>query len=831
MFLPQLPRQRVAQASRVFDAFQMSQTELLSPAGDFETALAAFDAGADAVYCGLADFSARAFAKNLSFEDLGNLVRFAHAKGKKVYVTFNTLVDEVDVEQAVETLSRLEEIGPDALIVQDLGIARLCRRHFPGLALHASTQLVAHNLEGVLALKDVGFTRVVLARELSLAEIASISKRCGGLELECFIHGALCYSISGLCLFGAMEKGRSGNRGKCPYCCRMEVTGNGERIPRAKRVAEGDALAGVGTGNGERIPRAKRVAEGDALAGVGTGNGELVGAPLRGDRTSIYPFSMKDLRLGEDVRKLVDAGVVSLKIEGRMKSALYVAAVTKFYRQILDSRGGKGVTLADLETIFSRRTTELYLDGKGKESPIDPESLGHLGAPIGTVKRVTKDREGRRWLRFHTARALEVHDGLQFDTMADGRHLGLGIREMRPAISRTPVFEVAAGTDVEIELPEDFPIREGENVYCSMSNAVKRMFPAPSFRPSDYPGGVKIDLDVTISADSISAAANGVTASIPGTFDSAKNPEKTYGAVEKAFSKLGETNYALGKLSLIDPDRRFAPMSVLNDLRRDLVERLDEAREKARRAKVEAALADDGELPEIPQGNVAARRLKIRVGQTVPAGEWDEIIVAIDLVGAALTPLATADAARFARGIRDARGRVGNASLPVGTFDASTTRLALPVYTAEPDFNKLRVLVKRLHREGFEKWEASDLATLRLLKAAGVSDITADWTLYAFNSHALAELSSLGVKRFVASPENVRENLSCLAESGYDIEFLAQQATPLFVSLTKPAAEQADGLAIYRRDNLYVTTRPVPRTFDAPTGASTRIDLSWNPPE
>ena len=477
---------------------------------------------------------------------------------------------------------------------------------------------------------------------------------------------------------------------------------------------------------------------------------------------------------------------------------------------------GKGVTLADLETIFSRRTTELYLDGKGKESPIDPESLGHLGAPIGTVKRVTKDREGRRWLRFHTARALEVHDGLQFDTMADGRHLGLGIREMRPAISRTPVFEVAAGTDVEIELPEDFPIREGENVYCSMSNAVKRMFPAPSFRPSDYPGNVKIDLEVTIAADSISATANGVTASIPGTFDSAKNPEKTYGAVEKAFSKLGETNYALGKLSLVDPDRRFAPMSVLNDLRRDLVEQLDKAREKARRAKVEAALADDGELPEISQGNVAARRLKIRVGQTVPAGEWDEIIVAIDLVGASL---------------RDARGRVGNASLPVGSFDASKTRLALPVYTAEPDFNKLRVLVKRLHREGFEKWEASDLATLRLLKAAGVSDITADWTLYAFNSHALAELSSLGVKRFVASPENVRENLSYLAESGYDIEFLAQQATPLIVSLTKPAAEQADGLAIYRRDNLWVTTRPVPRTFDAPAGSSVRLDLSWNPPE
>ncbi len=750
----------------------MKQTELLSPAGDFETALAAFDAGADAVYCGLAGFSARAFAKNLSFDELGSLVRLAHAKGRKVYVTFNTLVDEADVGQAVETLSRLEEIGPDALIVQDLGVARLCRRHFPSLALHASTQLVAHNLEGLLALKDLGFTRVVLARELSLAEISSMAKRCGGLELECFVHGALCYSISGLCLFGAMEKGRSGNRGKCPYCCRMEVTGNvsPERSEPRKRSIEG----------WERV-----------------------------DRSTMYPFSMKDLRLGEDVRKLVDAGVVSLKIEGRMKSALYVAAVTKFYRQIMGNGervmgNGKGVTLADLETIFSRRTTELYLDGMGGESPVDPVSLGHLGAPIGTVKRVTKDREGRRWLRFHTARALEVHDGLQFDTMSDGRHLGLGIREMRPAISRTPVFEVAAGTDVEIELPEDFPIREGENVYCSMSNAVRRMFPAPGFRPSDCLGGVKVDLEVTVAADSVSVVANGVAASVRGTFGPAKSPEKTYGAVEKAFSKLGGTDYALGKLSLVDPDRRFVPMSVLNDLRRDLVERLDEARKKARRAKVEAALADDARPPESARGPSPARRLKIRVGQTVPAGRWDEVVVAI-------AP-STGDA-------------------EVAAFDASTTRLALPVYTAEPDFGKLRVLVKRLCRRGFAMWEASDLATLRLLKAVGVEDVTADWTLYAFNSHSLAELSSLGVKRFVASPENARENLSFLAESGYDVELLAQQATPLFVSLTKPAAERVDGLAIYRRDNLWVTTRPVPRTFDAPAGASVRFDLSWNPPE
>ncbi len=155
-------------------------------------------------------------------------------------------------------------------------------------------------------------------------------------------------------------------------------------------------------------------------------------------------------------------------------------------------------------------------------------------------------------------------------------------------------------------------------------------------------------------------------------------------------------------------------------------------------------------------------------------------------------------------------------------------RLGLPVYTSEPEFNKLRIAVKRAIRDGQAKWEASDLATLRTLKGLGVTDITADWTLYAFNSRSLAELSEMGVKRFVASPENSRENLQYLAESGYDVEFLVQQSTPLFVSLTEPAARPAD-LAVFRCDGLWVTTKPAPRTFETPGGVSVRTDLSWDP--
>ena len=724
----------------------MNQAELLSPAGDFETALAAFEAGADAVYCGLADFSARAFAQNFTFEELSRLTAYAREKGRKVYVTFNTVVDEDSLDDAIATLARLEEIAPDGVIVQDLGVARLCRRHFPGLALHASTQLVVHNLEGALALKALGFVRVVLARELSLAEIASIARRCGTLELECFIHGALCYSVSGLCLFSAMEKNRSGNRGKCAYCCRQQF-----------------------------------------------------GAE------KMMPFSMKDLRLGEDVRRLADAGVASLKIEGRMKNALYVASVTKYYRQILDGCAGeKPVTAADLETVFSRRTTELHLDGH-RDDVVDPASLGHIGTPVGTVKRVTKDRDGRSWIRFHTARALEKHDGLQFASQDGGRPVGFGITEMRRSISRANVFEVAAGADVEILVPDELADVCRGTVYCSMSNAVKRRFPAPAFRPSEHPDGAIVDVKVTLSPEGMNASAAlfGKTAecAVDVSLEPAKNPDKTYAAVEKAFSKLGETGYRLGRLSLVDEDRVFAPISTLNDLRRDLVEKLDAARDEARHDKIDAAVEDRPEPPASRDESAPRKTVKLRLDQTVPQGEWDEVVVAV-------SPHDNLSA--------------------LAAFPGA--RLALPVYNPELEFNRLRVMVKRLVREGHVRWEASDLATLSLLKSVGVTDIAADWTLYAFNSSALAELSSLGVKRFVASPENCRENLQYLAESGYDVEFLAQQSTPLFISLNKPASEKVEGLAIFRSGGLWITTRPVPRTFDVPAGASSRIDLSWGAP-
>ncbi|MHB8763722.1 MAG: peptidase U32 family protein, partial [Deferrisomatales bacterium] len=250
--------------------------ELLSPAGGPEAGYAALAYGADAVYLGLKRFSARAEAVNFSLEELDAFTAYAHSltPPRRVFVALNTLLLEAELPAAVALLAGVREVGVDAVIVQDLGVARLLRRHFPGLEVHASTQMAVHSRRGVEALARLGVRRVVAARELTLDELRGL---CGqtDVEIECFIHGAVCYSYSGLCLFSSHALGRSANRGACAYVCGGSFTPEG--APEARRC---------------------------------------------------LPFAMKDLALPDRLADLAGAGIASFKIEGRKKSPLYVAAGT-----------------------------------------------------------------------------------------------------------------------------------------------------------------------------------------------------------------------------------------------------------------------------------------------------------------------------------------------------------------------------------------------------------------------------------------------------------------------------------------------------------------------
>ena len=279
--------------------------ELLAPAGSFECLLAAVAAGADAVYVGGKKFGARAYAKNFDLDELSSAVKYCHLHGVKLYVTVNTLVLDLEMAEVVEYAARLWEIGVDALIISDIGAVAEIKKHLPDLELHASTQMSLHNTAGADAAYDMGCVRAVLARELSLSDIRSVVENSRA-EIEVFLHGALCVCHSGQCLFSSLVGGRSGNRGECAQPCRLPYN-----------------------------------------------NGK-------------YALSLKDLSSASLVSELVESGVASLKIEGRMKSPSYVYTVTSIYRRLLDEcRAADSSEREALRRAFSRGGfTDGYLRGK-----------------------------------------------------------------------------------------------------------------------------------------------------------------------------------------------------------------------------------------------------------------------------------------------------------------------------------------------------------------------------------------------------------------------------------------------------------------------------------
>ena len=278
--------------------------ELLSPVGDFECLKAAVQNGADAVYFGAGSFSARAFATNFDDDALKEAITYAKVRGVKTNLTLNTLIKNDEMNDAIKLAEKAYNYGLDAIIVQDLGLARYLIKNFPGLAVHASTQISVHNLEGVLELQKLGFSRVVLSRELSLQEIEHICKN-SNVEIEVFTHGALCISYSGQCLFSSMVGGRSGNRGKCAQPCRLPY----------ELLSCSSTLSNLSTIQGTPISASPEI-----LTSLDKG----------------YLLSPRDLCGLDYLPELVDAGVTCLKIEGRMKTPEYVATVTRIYRKYLD---------------------------------------------------------------------------------------------------------------------------------------------------------------------------------------------------------------------------------------------------------------------------------------------------------------------------------------------------------------------------------------------------------------------------------------------------------------------------------------------------------------
>ncbi len=320
-----------------------SKPELLAPAGNLESFFAALDHGAEAIYVGYRHYNARALAVNFTLEEIARLNDYAHQQGVRLYVALNTLALEDELAEMVTALAGLSQIEPDGLIIQDGAIARLCRRHFPNLELHASTLMTVHNRAGVEQLETMGFSRVVLARELTLDEVAQVAASTR-LELEIFVHGALCFSYSGLCLASSYLGGRSSLRGRCAQPCRRLY---------------------------------------------------------RSGRQQGYLFSTNDLSAIDFIPKLKHLRLAAVKIEGRMKPASYVAAVVSAYRLVLDAPAGReneAVTKARhlLREAYGRKPTAGFFFADQSKQIVTPHRSGASGRLAAKVEWVRGKRMALR---------------------------------------------------------------------------------------------------------------------------------------------------------------------------------------------------------------------------------------------------------------------------------------------------------------------------------------------------------------------------------------------------------------------------------------------------
>ena len=491
--------------------------ELLSPARNLECGIEAIKHGADAVYIGAGRFGARQAAGN-SVDDIAQLARFAHFYGAKVYVTVNTILKDSELADAEKLIWHLYEAGADALLIQDMAVLRM---KLPPIALHASTQCDVRSVDKVRFLAGCGFTRVVLARELSLDEIRAIHEACPDVELECFVHGALCVSYSGQCYASQYCFGRSANRGECAQFCRLKfdlVDSDGNVIVKGKHL-----------------------------------------------------LSLRDMNRMESLEQLMDAGVCSFKIEGRLKEISYVKNVTAAYRDAIDKilerrndyhRASSGhseyMFTPDVSKSFNRGFTDYFLHGRRPDiwSPNTPKSKGEL---MGQVRIA-----GRGFITVTGNKPFHNGDGLCYIGQ-DGELRGYRVNRVENGriflyLESGEMPSVAAGTDVYRNFDQEF------EKTLAKESAVRRISTDILFE--ETAAGYRVSM----------TDEDGNTASVAQEWkkEDARTPQQ--GNIRTQLTKLGGTRFEARTVDIKLDGERFIPSSLLSDMRRQVTGQLEAVR-------------------------------------------------------------------------------------------------------------------------------------------------------------------------------------------------------------------------------------------------------------
>lgn len=520
----------------------MRRPELLAPAGSWESLVAAVQNGADAVYLGGKTFNARHSAANFDDEQLKEAVKYCHTRGVKLYVTVNIILADQELYEALEFLRFLYNIGVDAVIIQDIGLAKLARQVVPELALHASTQMTVHNTAGVELLQELGFERVVLSREMTLEGISEI-KRHTGADLEVFVHGALCVCYSGQCLMSSLIGGRSGNRGKCAQPCRLQY----QLVDRG---------------------------------------GKVLVAP---EQVGEYLISPRDLNLSAHIPDLIGAGIDSFKIEGRMKRPEYVATVIRVYRELIDQslqQGNFAVSeeqARDLEQIFNRDFSTGYFYGNIGRDLMSYKRPNNRGILLGRIKKFGKNG----LVQLSLQQPLRVGDGIEVWVSQGGR---VGTEVSQIIAEGKKLEKAPAGSHVWINIKGK--VRIGDRVFKThdvelMQRARHSYSSSKEIRKIPLKFTVRGAVGKPLTLKVTDPQGNSAEVKSTELGQAAEKRSLTAEFLARQLNRLGNTPFGLGELECDIDGQVMFPVSVINDLRRSVLTQLEQKRQNSPRPIIE----------------------------------------------------------------------------------------------------------------------------------------------------------------------------------------------------------------------------------------------------
>ena len=703
--------------------------ELLAPAGSYEAFIAAVENGANAVYLGGKLFNARANASNFNLDELKKIIEYAHLRNVQIHITMNTLLDDTELKDALKFANDIYNIGVDAVIVQDLGLAKMLHEYIPGLVLHASTQLSTHNLDGVNELSKIGFSRVVLARELSFEEIKYICDNTE-TEIEIFTHGAMCVSYSGQCLMSSMIGDRSGNRGKCAQPCRLPYT----LLKNSDEVAKG------------------------------------------------YLLSPKDLCSLEILKDLPN--VVSLKIEGRMKSPEYVATVVSTYRKYLNKIIENSVSEPteedknNLVQIFNRGGfSKGYFLGKTGKDMMCYEKPKNWGIYVGKVTNY----DGKKYITIDNVSKLHIGDGIEIWNNSNN--------------SPSTIISEIIGNKIGRIHGE---IHIGDKVYKTLDKSLNQKMHESFSR--GFVVHSKVSLKAIFKAnEDIELIINDFEYNSGIIPNIAEKQPITKEKLTSQLCKTGNTPFEVSSIDIKLDDNLFIPVSVINDIRRNAFAEYENyilANEKKEHSVKE--------LPKVEKYSASPHK---------------EISVFFNVLREEYSKLKNVDNYYFI--FKDA---LKNTDL-LSKFNAKKY-IMFPTITKRNYAKLIKENINKLALD-VDGFVLSNIGQLEYLKGID-TEIIANYTLNTFNTITLELLQELGFKKAILSPELTKVQIDTLGNVNIKREVISYGNTCVMTSEYCPVGSILGGFCsshsctkpcikndkFYLKDRMNLKFRVLPDNID-----------------